>query len=179
LEEKYMGAEAPRRLDIAAAVGLAIGGVFGLAGAFVGQAELRQELWAIDGVALVVATALLTVKFLRQGNDCVAAGFLVFVAGESLLLSGNAAGLQGSLPSYAGGIALWSASLVMTSVAPTFAAWTRLTGAFAALVFAITAVQISWNIPLLPTSAPLPSIGYPFLVVTFAGWIWRLLSPRT
>jgi hypothetical protein len=69
LEAKYMGAEAPRRLDIAAAVGLAIGGVFGLAGAFVGQAELRQELWAIDGVALVVATALLTVKFLRQGND--------------------------------------------------------------------------------------------------------------
>jgi len=85
----------------------------------------------------------------------------------------------GSVPSYAGGIALWSASLVMTSVAPTFAVWTRLTGAFAALVFAITAVQISWNIPLLPTSAPLPSIGYPFLVVTFAGWIWRLLSPPT
>jgi hypothetical protein len=103
-----------------AAVGLAIGGGFGLAGAFVGRAELCQELWAIDGVALVVATALLTVKFLRQGNDCVAAGFLVFVAGESLLLSGNAAGLQGSLPSYAGGIALWSASRVMTSVAPTF-----------------------------------------------------------
>jgi len=172
-----VGAETAPRLDIVAAVGLAIGGAFGLAGAFVGQAELRQELWAIDGVALVVATALLTVKYLRLGNDCVAAGFLVFVAGESLLLSGNAAGLQGSVPSYAGGVALWSASLVLTSVGPTFALWTRLTGAFAALIFAITAVEISWNIPLLPTSAPLPSIGYPFLVLTFAGWIWRLLRP--
>ncbi len=172
-----MGASAPTRLDIVAAIGLAIGGVFGLAGTFVGQAELRQELWAIDGVGLVAATALLTVKFVRLGNDCVAAGFLVFVAGESLILAGNAAGLQGSVPSYAGGVALWSASLVMTSVPPTFAVWTRLTGAVAAILFAITAAQLFWNVSLLPTSAPLPSLGYPFLVVTFAGWIWRLLKP--
>jgi hypothetical protein len=172
-----MAKVAPMRLDIAAAIGLAIGGIFGLAGTFVGQAELRQELWAIDGVALVVATALLTVKFLRQGNDCVAAGFLVFVAGESLIMSGNAAGLQGSVPSYAGGVALWAASLAMTSIPPTFAFWTRLTGVIAAILFAVTAAMLSWGAPLLPTSAPLPAIGYPFLVVAFAGWIWRLLRP--
>ena len=173
-----MEASERTRLDAVAAIGLAVGGAFGLAGTFVGQAGLRQELWAIDGVALVVATAVLTVKFVRQGNDCLAAGFLVFVAGESLLLSGNAAGLQGSVPSYAGGIALWSASLLMTSIPPAFALWTRLTGAVAAVLFAITAVLISWGEPLLPTSAPLPSLGYPFLVLTFAGWIWRLLGPR-
>jgi hypothetical protein len=165
------------RLDMAAAIGLAIGGIFGLAGTFVGHAGMRQELWAIDGVALVVATALLAMRFARLGNDCVAAGFLVFVAGESLILSGNAAGLQGSVPSYAGGVALWAASLAMTSVPPTFAVWTRLTGVIAAVLFAVTAAMLAWGAALLPTSAPLPTIGYPFLVLTFAGWIWRLLRP--
>ena len=28
---------------------------------------------------------------------------------------------------------------------------------------------------LLPTSAPLPFYAYPFLVITFIGWIWSLL----
>src|SRR4029079_9173854 len=83
-------------LDTVAAIGLAIGGAFGLAGTFVASAELRETLWTIDGVALVVATALLTMKYQRLGNDCVAAGFLTFVAGESLLLAGNAAGLEAS-----------------------------------------------------------------------------------
>ncbi|WP_181169162.1 hypothetical protein [Mesorhizobium sp. B2-4-14] len=31
--------------------------------------------------------------------------------------------------------------------------------------------------PLLPTSSPLPAAGYPFLVATFAGWIWTLVKP--
>jgi len=29
---------------------------------------------------------------------------------------------------------------------------------------------------LLLTSAPLPAAGYPFLVLTFIGWIWTLLK---
>ncbi|WP_246683386.1 hypothetical protein [Mesorhizobium sp. B2-1-3A] len=54
-------------------LGLAIGGAFGLAGTFVASAPLRETLWKIDGVALVVATALLTMKYQRLGYDCVAA----------------------------------------------------------------------------------------------------------
>ena len=130
----------------------------------------------IDGVAIVVATALLTMKYLRQGNDCVAAGFLTFTAGESLLLAGNAAGLQASVPSYVGGIALWSAALIMISAPKTFDLWMRLTGAAAALLFVVSAIAIIWGAPLLPTSAPLPAAGYPFLVLTFVGWIWTLLK---
>jgi hypothetical protein len=38
-------------------------------------------------------------------------------------------------------------------------------------------VLIAWGQPLIPTGAPLPALGYPFLVATFAGWIWRLLKP--
>jgi hypothetical protein len=89
--------------DTIAAIGLAIGGALGMAGTFVAS----EALWTIDGVGIVVATALLTMKYQRLGNDPVAAGFLTFLAGESLLLAGNAAGLQASVPSYAGGIALF------------------------------------------------------------------------
>jgi len=163
-------------LDIVAAIGLAIGGAFGLAGTFVASPELRETLWTIDGVALVVAAALLTMKYQRQGNDCVAAGFLTFVAGESLLLAGNAAGLEASVPSYAGGISLWAAALVLISAPKTFALWMRLTGLVAALLFAVSVGKILWGAPLLPTSSPLPAAGYPFLVLTFIGWIWTLLK---
>ncbi|MBZ9806916.1 MULTISPECIES: hypothetical protein [unclassified Mesorhizobium] len=52
-------------LNTTAALGLAIGGIFGLAGAFVVSDALRETLWAIDGVALVVASALLTMKYQR------------------------------------------------------------------------------------------------------------------
>ncbi|WP_189521975.1 MULTISPECIES: hypothetical protein [unclassified Mesorhizobium] len=163
--------------DIAASLGLAIGGAFGLAGTFVASAPLRETLWTIDGVALVVATALLTMKYQRLGHDCAAAGFLTFLAGESLLLAGNAAGLQASVPSYVGGISLWAAGLVMVSAPSTFALWMRLTALVAALLFVVSAGMILWGTPLLPTSAPLPAAGYPFLVLTFAGWIWTLLRP--
>lgn len=165
-------------LDTVAAIGLAIGGAFGLAGTFVASAPLRETLWTIDGVALVVAAALLTMKYQRLGNDLVAAGFLTFVAGESLLLAGNAAGLEASVPSYVGGISLWAAALVLISAPNTFALWMRLTGFIAAVLFVVSAGMILWGAPLLPTSAPLPAAGYPFLVLTFIGWIWTLMKPE-
>ncbi|MER9918944.1 MULTISPECIES: hypothetical protein [unclassified Mesorhizobium] len=146
--------------DTVAAIGLAIGGAFGLAGTFVSSAPLRETFWAIDGVALVVATALLTMKYQRLGNDCIAAGFLTFLVGESLIISGNAAGLEASVPSYVGGISLWAAALVLIGAANTFALWMRLTGLIAAVLFVVTVAMVLWGSPLLPTSAPLPAAGY-------------------
>lgn len=161
--------------DTVAAIGLAIGGALGMAGTFVASDALRETLWAIDGVGIVVAAALLTMKYQRLGNDCVAAGFLVFVAGESLLLAGNAAGLQASVPSYLGGISLWAAALVLISAPNTFALWMRITGFIAAALFAVSVFAALWGAPLLPTTAPLPALGYPFLVLTFVGWIWTMM----
>ena len=40
----------------------------------------------VDGTALIVAAALLAVHHGRRGNDLAAAGFLLFVAGEALIL---------------------------------------------------------------------------------------------
>ncbi len=164
-----------RKLDLVAAVGLGVGGVLGLAGSFVSAAALRQTLWAIDGASLVAASALLTVKYLRKGNDCVAAGFLVFSIGQSLILSGAAAGLVASVPSFAAGVTLWAAALLLTSIPNEFAPWTRLVGTLSAILFLVTAGRIFCGEQLLPTSAPLPSLAYPFFVITFAGWIWSLV----
>jgi hypothetical protein len=171
-------------LDVTAATGLAIGGIFGLVGTFVANPEVRETLWMIDGVGIVVATTLLAMRYFREGSDCIAAGFLTFTAGESLLLAGNAAGLQASVPSYVGGIALWSADLIMISAPKVFRLWMRLTGLIAAALFVISALRIVWRADLLPISSPPPALGYPFLVVTFGGWIWtpcetKPLRPQT
>ena len=164
-----------RNTDILAAAGLGVGAVFGLAGTLVSQAPVRQMFWVIDGVGLIVATALLTLKHLRRGDDCVAAGFLVFAIGESLLVSGTAAGLEGSVPSVAGGVALWAAALLLISIPPVFAPWVRLAGGVAAIVFVAVAARIFRGEQLLPTSTPLPFFAYPFLVLTFVGRIVALV----
>ncbi len=162
-------------LNVVAAIGLALGGVFGLIGTIVTEQNLRAAAWGIDGIGLVVATALLALKFFRKGNDFIAAGFLVFAIGEGVMLSGTAATLVESVPAFAAGTALWSAALLLTSVPKEFAGWVRLVGMIAAVLFAIVAARIFWGEQLLPTSSPLPFFAYPFLVLTFVGWIWTLL----
>lgn len=70
-----------RKLKVVASVGLAVGGVLGMAGTFAPSASLRGLAWGIDGIALVTAGAILTIVFYRMGQDLVAAGFLVFAIG--------------------------------------------------------------------------------------------------
>ncbi len=111
--------------NVVAAVGLALGGVFGMVETVITQRNLQAASWRTDGVALVVATALLILKFFRSGNDVVAAGFLVFAIGEGLILSGTATTLAGSVPSFAAGAALWSVALLLTSVPREFSVWAR------------------------------------------------------
>ncbi len=163
-------------LNVVAVIGLALGGLFGMLGTVVTVRNLQAAFWAIDGVGLVVATALLALKLFRKGNDVVAAGFLVFAVGEGVMLAGTATTLAESVPSFAAGTALWSAALLLTSVPKEFAAWVRLVGIIGAILFAITAARIFWGQHVLPTSSPLPFFAYPFLVLTFIGWIWTLLK---
>ena len=159
-----------------AAIGLALGGVFGLIGTVVTEQNVRAVSWAIDSVGLVVATSLLAMRFFRRGNDCVAAGFLVFAIGEGVMLSGTAGTLEASVPAFAAGTALWSAALLLTGVPREFAGWIRVVSTVGAVLFAITSARIFWGEQVLPTASPLPFFAYPFLVLTFAGWIWTLLK---
>jgi hypothetical protein len=84
-----MNATPQRTLNVVAAIGLGLGAVFGPAGTMVTASHLQSTSWAIDSVGWVVATALLTLTFFRRADDVVAAGFLVFCTGESVLLRGQ------------------------------------------------------------------------------------------
>src|SRR6516165_1196051 len=165
-------------MNILAAVGLAFGGALGLAGAMVAEQNVQAILWAIDAAGIVMASALLTVKYFRTGNDVVASGFLVFAIGEGVLLSGTAAGPAGSVPAFAAGTSLWATALLLISIPRLFAAPIRLLGLVSAILFIITAARIFWGERLLPTSTPLPSYAYLLLVATFIGWIWTLSRER-
>lgn len=168
-----------RGVRLLASVGLAVGGVCGMVGTFAPSASLRGLAWGIDGVGLVMASALLTLAFYRKGQDLVASGFLVFVVGQGLILSGAAMDLAASIPSFGAGISLWALALVLISLPPVFPVPVRLLGFFAAALFGIAAAQIFAGIQVMPTTTPLPSYAYPVLVATFAGWIWTLLKVDT
>jgi hypothetical protein len=174
-----MSASSNRVLDRVAAGGLLVGAVFGLAGTFATSWHIQASLWAIDSVALVVATSLLTLRYLRTGAEIVAAGFLVFAIGEGVLLSGTAAGPAASVPAFAAGTALWAAALALISAPPLLPGWLRVLGGAAACMFAITAGRIYAGEALLPTSSPLPFFAYPFLVATLLGWAWVLMREQS
>jgi len=162
-------------LRVLASIGFTVGGALGMAGSFAPSASLRALAWGIDGVALVMASALLAVLFFRSGQDIVAAGFLVFAVGEGVILPGAAMDLAASGPSFGAGTGLWAMALALISGPRVFPIVVRLLGFAAAVLFAITAVQIFAGNPLSPLSRPLPFFAYPVFVATFVGWLWTLL----
>jgi len=165
-----------KHLRILASVSLAVGGVLGLAGTFAPSASLRGLAWGIDGLGLVMASALLTLVFYRKGQDLVASGFLVFAVGEGIILSGAATDLAASVPSFGAGAGMWAVALALVSIPRAFPLIVRLLGLGTALLFAATAGQIFAGVQILPTSSPLPFYAYPLFVATFFGWIWTLLK---
>ena len=159
-------------LHMIAPAGLVVGAVLGMAGTFAPSAALRGLAWGLDGTALVLAAALLTMHHFRRGNDLVAAGFLVFVVGQTLVLSGAAMDLAASAPSFAAGVGLWAAALALISAPRVMPGWVRGVGFIAALLFALVALQAFSGRELTPLSQPLPFFAYPFLVATVLGWAW-------
>ena len=165
-----------KRLKVLASVGLAVGGVLGMAGTFAPSASLRGLAWGIDGLGLVMAGALLTLVFYRKDDDLVASGFLVFTVGESIILSGAAMDLSASVPSFGAGSGMWAVALALISIPRAFPLIVRLLGLGTSILFAATALQIFAGVQLHPIASPLPFFAYPFFVATFFGWIWTLLK---
>lgn len=164
-----------KHLNVLAAIGLTLGGIFGMFGSMASQQNLRSAAWGLDGTAMVVAASLLSLHFFRKGRDGIAAGFLVYAIGEAVMLGGTSGSLEASVPAFAAGTALWSAGLFFISFPRELALWTRAAGLISAVLFAIVAGRIFWGTPLTPIARPLPYFAYPFLVLTFIGWIWNLL----
>jgi hypothetical protein len=160
------------RLTSIAATALVVGAVLGIAGTFAPSAALRGLAWGLDGTALIVGAALLTIHHSRAGHDVVAAGFLVFVVGEGLIVSASAMDLVTSAPVFGAGTGLWAAAILLVSASSLMPAWVRLVGLVAALLFSIVAAQIFLGRPLTPLSEPLPFFAYPFLAATLFGWAW-------
>ena len=100
------------------------------------------------------------------------AGFLVFLVGETLVLSGAAVDLGASGPAFGAGVALWTAALGLVSASNVMPTWLRVVATIAALLFAAVALQIFVGRALTPLSRPLPFLAYPFLALTLIGWAW-------
>jgi len=164
-----MGGEGLRGV---AAAGLVIGALLGMAGTFAPSAELRGLAWGIDGIAIIVGSALLAIHHFREGHDQLAAGFLVFMVGETLIVSGSAMDLAASAPTFAAGAGLWAAALAVISTSRVLPIFVRVTGTIAAILFAVTACWIFVGGDLNPLSKPLPFGAYPFLALTLFGWAW-------
>lgn len=158
-------------LRILIIAGLIAGAVLGIAGSVITAQDVRAVCWAIDSTGLIIATVILALVYGRNGRLELAAGFLVYAIGEAVMLTGTSASLEASVPAFAAGTALWSAALTLTSVPRVFALWTRLAGMIAAILFGIVSLSIFRGIPLTPIARPLPFFAYPFLVLTFIGWI--------
>jgi len=158
-----------------ASVGLAVGAALGLGGTFASSASLRGLAWGVDGIGIITACALLTVHFARKGNDLLAAGFLVFGIGESLLVGSAAMTLEGSVPMFGGGVGLWAVGLVLIGTPKVFPLVVRIVGFVAAVLFAMVSVHNFYGDHLTPMSSPLPFFAYPVLVLTMIGWIWTLM----
>jgi hypothetical protein len=153
--------------------GLVVGSALGMAGTFAPSVTVRGLLWGLDGTALVVASALLTIHYFRKGNDVVAAGFLVFVVGQALILSSAAMDLAVSGPVFGAGAGLWAASLFLLSAPRVAVLWVRIVGVVAGFLFLVVAIRLFMGHALTALSEPLPSFAYPFLVATLVGWAWE------
>jgi hypothetical protein len=114
----------------------------------------------------------LAIHHFRKGDDTAAAGFLVFLAGETLIVSGAAMELAESAPSFAAGAGLWAASLALVSSSNVMPRLLRGIGFVASVLFPVVAVEMFAARPLTPLSEPLPFFAYPFLAATLLGWAW-------
>lgn len=160
------------RLRILAAFCLVVGSVLGMVGSFASPA-VRGIVWGLDGTALVVGAALLAVHYIMLRNEQLATAFLVFLVGQTLVVSGSAMKLSESSPSFAAGIGLWAAALALISASAAIPVFVRVTAGIASVLFAITALQIYGGILLTSLSEPLPFYAYPVLVITLFGLAWH------
>jgi len=167
-----------RSIEIVAATGLVIGGIFGMVGSFVSSASLRSLAWVIDGAGLVLACALLTIYYFRKGLDITAAGFLIFAIGEGFILASSGMNLDLTVYSFGAGTGLWATALFVISFQKTYPLFLRVTGLLSATLFAVTAVLIFTGEPLNALTKPLPFFAYPVFAITIFGWAWTLFNHR-
>lgn len=164
-----------QKLNNLASVGLAVGAIFGTSGSMFTEPVTQVVQYEISSIGLVVASVLLTLKYLREEKDFIAAGFLVFAIGEAVMTTGAASGPVSGQSSFGAGMALYVPAFLLISIPKGFPLWARITGIAATIPFLIAASIIFLGGEILSTS-PIPGIGYGLLVISIIGWIlslWR------
>ena len=146
-----------------------------MVGSFVTSPSMRGLAWGIDGIGLVLATALLTTYYFRKGSDSTAAGFLIFAIGQGLILSSSGDNLDAGITTFGAGTALWATALIVISFQKTYPLLIRCSGLITAILFSITAIKIFTGDTVNALSKPLPFYAYPLFVITIFGWAWTLL----
>jgi len=158
-----------------ASVGLLIGCVLGMAGSMVPSATFRNVAWATGSAGIILAGALLAMRFFRNGRDGAAAGFLTLAIGEAIVFSSCATNLDENISSFGAGTFLWALAVASLSIQKVFPLFVRFTGAVAASLFATAAILIFTGHPVNALAKPLPFLAYPFYSATLVGWAWTLL----
>ncbi len=161
---------------IVAPIGLIIGAVLGMAGAFA-PAAYRGVLWSVDAMGIIVASAMLTMFYFRKQNDTAAAGFLIMAIGESLVFAGSR-NFEIGISAFGAGVFLWAAALTVVSLSGEYPKIVNGAGIIAAILFAAVSLEIFNGATLNPLTKPLPSNAYPFFAFTLLGWAYTLLKGR-
>ena len=159
---------------IIAATGFLTGCLLGMAGSIVPSDIARNILWAIDSCGLILAAALLALYLSKKGHDIVAAGFFIFVIGESIVFFSCAGSLDENIPAFGTGMCLWALAIAVVSSQKLFPLFIRCSGVISALLLAINAFLIFTGHPVTALTKPLPFFAYPFYATTLAGWAWAL-----
>lgn len=158
-------------------VGLAVGGVLGFSGSFLSPGAVQNMLYAVSAVGLILAATLLAAEHASTGRQRAGAGFALLALGETRLL--NPTDAPGADASFAAGVLLYAAGLLLLALSSWAPRWVRATGAAAAVFFAAHAL-VYFGGRTVDSTGPLASIGYGLLTVTVAGWIITVLrSPRS
>ncbi|GAB2651650.1 hypothetical protein [Kribbella swartbergensis] len=152
--------------------GLAVGGVLGFSGSFLGPGEVQDVLYAVSAVGLILAATLLAVEHASTGRRLAAAGFALLALGETRLLSPTDA--PGADVSFAAGVMLYAPGLLLIGLSSWAPRWARATGVAAAVFFAAHALAYFGG-RTVDSTGPLASIGYGLLTVTVAGWVITVL----
>jgi len=159
--------------------GLLVGCVLGMAGSIVPSSTFRNVAWATGSAGIILAGALLAMRFFRNGRDGAAAGFLTLVIGEAVVFSSCATNLDDNISSFGAGIFLWALSIAFLSIQKVFPLVVRLTGIIAAGLFAAASILILTGHPVNALAKPLPFLAYPFYAATLVGWAWTLLREHS
>ena len=161
------------------AAGLLLGCVSGIAGSVVPSATFRSLAWALDSGALILAGALLAMYYLRKGYVIMAAGYLIFLIGETVVFSCCATNLDDNISAFGTGTFLWATSISILSTQKIFPLFIRCTGMTSAALFFVVSLLIITGHPVNALTKPLPFYAYPFYAITLAGWAWTSLTKHS